>query len=175
MTFGSSWTWGQKNHMGDFFIEIPSKKRSWFFVVPCYSFLKNSLKSFLMEFDSYSWENLGVNFNPVLIKWDTRRFSIWELDWKPRWKPSPLMKSTQHCLRGGLANLIRAHSPCVKITFFFLVYLESALPLEVVSIMFCKAYHHFSGILIKRAWFLLYTHHWYGAHLNFASPWSLLL
>jgi hypothetical protein len=33
MAFWSSWTWGQKNHMGDFFIKIPGKKNQDFFVV----------------------------------------------------------------------------------------------------------------------------------------------
>ncbi len=143
--------------------------------MPSFCFKKNSLKLVHMEFSSYYWENLGVNFQPSSHQ--IRYMMVLNLRTRLKIKmktKSPYEKCPTLVERWACQFDMGPFSMC-KNYIFFLMYLENALPLKVVSIMFCKAYHHFSGILIKRVWFLPCTHHWYGAHLNLASPWPLLL
>jgi hypothetical protein len=100
-----------------------------------------------MEPDSYYWENLGVDFQPNFHQ--MRYTTIFNLRTKLKTEmktKSPYEKRPTLVERWACQFDKGPFSMC-KTYIFFLMYLESALPSEVVSIMFCNAYHHFSSIL----------------------------
>ncbi len=100
-----------------------------------FNFFFKSLKLVLMELGSYSWESLGVDFQPSShqMKYTTifnlRTKLKTEMKTKSPYEKCPTLVERRAC------QFDKGPFSMCKTYIFFLMYLESALPSEVVSII----------------------------------------